>query len=79
MWKAVGLLVLVVFAVHFYMLARTGHTDPCRAAYTKLEFEALGAFKNGKRWLVEEEGDRAKFYESIERREILQCYKIALF
>jgi hypothetical protein len=79
MWKAVGLIGLAVFAIHFYMLARTGHVAPCAAAYAKLEYEALGDFKNGKRWLVTEAGERAADYEAIERGDIPRCYEIALF
>jgi hypothetical protein len=79
MWKAIIALIVIVFAVHFYLLARTGHFDPCDAAYTKLEYEALGTFKNQKRWLVPEDEERAKLYEAVKRRDILQCYKIALF
>ncbi len=79
MWKIILLLLAAVFGVHFYMLATTGHYDPCQAAYAKLEYEALGYFKNGKRWLVPEDEDRASLYDSIQRKNILQCYKIALF
>jgi hypothetical protein len=78
MWKVLVLPVAVFLLLHLYILFRTGHFDPCGAAYSKLEFEALGTFKSGKRWLVPEEGERAELYEAIGRRDIVQCYKIAL-
>jgi hypothetical protein len=79
MWRVTGWLALLIFLVHFYLLAQTGHLEPCNAAFAKLEFETLGTFKNGRRWLVEDNEDRAKLYGYIEQRDILQCYKIALF
>jgi hypothetical protein len=79
MWKAIGVLVLLACATHFYMLARTGQLDPCDAAYARLEYDALGTFKNSKRWIAPEDAERTKLCDSISRREIAQCYKIALF
>ena len=35
MLKAAGFLALAVAAVHFYMLARTGHIDPCEGSLRK--------------------------------------------
>ncbi len=78
MLKAIGFLVLVIFAVHFYMLARTGRIDPCDAAFAKLEYENIGYFKSKNRELVVDE-EQQPLYDYINRRDILQCYKIALF
>lgn len=77
MWKAAGILALAIFAVHFYMLARFGHIDPCDAAFAKLEYENIGRFKSGRRELVEDP-EQQPLYDSINRRSILQCYRIAL-
>ena len=79
MWKAIALAIVFVFAAHFYILARTGYFDPCEAAYAKLEYDALGMLKNKRRLLEPEDEDRAELYDAIKRRDILQCYKIALF
>ena len=78
MLKAIGLLVLFVFAAHFYLLARTGHIDPCEAAFAKLEYENLGDFKTARRELFIDEEQQILF-GYINHRDILRCYKIALF
>ncbi len=78
MLKAAGVLALAIFAVHFYMLARTGHIDPCEAAFAKLEYKNINYFKSKSRELVVDEEQR-QLFEYINRRDILQCYKIALF
>lgn len=78
MWKAAGLLVLVIFAVHFYMLARTGHIDPCDAAFAKLEYDNIGYFKSKRRELVVDQ-EQQQLYDYINKRDMLRCYKIALF
>ena len=78
MLKAAGLLALAIFAVHFYMLARTGHIDPCDAAFAKIEYENIGYFKSKRRELVMDE-EQQQLFDYIKRRDILQCYKIALF
>ncbi|MFZ1109279.1 MAG: hypothetical protein WAN43_13170 [Rhodomicrobium sp.] len=78
MVKAFALLVFAIFAVHFYMLAATGHIDPCNAAFAKLEYEHLGDFKNGRRELRMDEGEEA-LYQQINQRNILQCYKIVFY
>ena len=78
MWKAAGFLVLVIFTVHFYLLARTGYIDPCDAAFAKLEYENINAFKSKRRELVAD-GEQQQLNDYIKRRDILQCYKIALF
>ncbi len=79
MLKAAGFLVLVIFAVHFYMLARTGHIDPCEAAFAKLEYDNIGYFKSKRRELVPLDQEQQALYEDINQRRILRCYKIALF
>jgi len=78
MWKATGLLVFVIFALHFYMLARTGHIDPCDAAFAKLEYENIGYFKSQRRELVVDQ-EQQQLYDYINHRDILRCYRIALF
>ncbi len=78
MIKAFALLAFIVFAMHFYMLAATGHIDPCNAAFAKLEYEHLGTFKNAKRDLRMDDGEEA-LYQHISQRHILQCYKIVFF
>lgn len=78
MLKAAGVLALAIFAVHFYMLARTGHIDPCEAAFAKLEYENINYFKSKSRELVVDE-EQQQLFDYINRRDILQCYKIALF
>ncbi len=79
MWKVNALLVLSILLIHLYILLLTGHFDPCNAAYSKLEFDAVGTFKSKKRWIVEEDEERAKLYEYVARRDILRCYQIVLF
>ncbi len=79
MWKATGSLALVIFAVHFYMLARTGHIDPCDAAFAKIEYDNIGYFKSKRRELVPLDEEQQQLYDYINQRDILQCYKIALF
>ncbi|MGO9171080.1 MAG: hypothetical protein ACLP7P_03835 [Rhodomicrobium sp.] len=78
MLKALGLLLLFIFLVHFYLLARTGHIDPCDAAFAKLEYETIGWNKYKKREL-EIDPEQQPLYDEISRRHILQCYRIALF
>ncbi len=78
MLKAAGALALAIFAVHFYMLARTGHIDPCEAAFAKLEYENINYFKSKRRELVVDE-EQQQLFDYINGRDILQCYKIALF
>ena len=78
MLKAIGFLVLAVFAVHFYMLARTGHIDPCDAAFAKLEYDNISYFKSKSRELVVDE-EQQQLYDYINKRDILRCYRIALF
>ncbi len=78
MLKAAGALALAIFAVHFYMLARTGHIDPCEAAFAKLEYENINYFKSKRRELVVDE-EQQQLFDYIDGRDILQCYKIALF
>lgn len=78
MWKAAGILALVIFAVHFYMLARFGHADPCDAALARIEYQNIGYFKTKRRELVEDP-EQLPLYDYINRRDILQCYRIALF
>ncbi len=78
MLKAIGFLVFAIFAVHFYMLARTGHIDPCDAAFAKLEYDNIGYFKSKRRELVIDE-EQQQLYDYISKRDILRCYKIALF
>ncbi|MGO9460304.1 MAG: hypothetical protein ACLPWS_12140 [Rhodomicrobium sp.] len=78
MIKALALLLLVIFAVHFYMLARTGHIDPCDAAFAKIEYGNINDYKYKRRELVIDEEEQVLF-GYINRRDILQCYKIALF
>ncbi len=78
MLKAAGFLVLVIFAVHFYMLARTGHIDPCEAAFAKLEYDNIGYFKSQRRELVVDQ-EQQQLYDDINQRRLLRCYQIALF
>jgi hypothetical protein len=78
MWKAAGFLALAIFAVHFYMLARTGHIDPCGAAFAKIEFETIGRFKSRRRELVVDE-EQQQMFDDINRGDICRCYRIALF
>jgi hypothetical protein len=78
MVKAFALVVFAIFVIHIYMLAATGHIDPCEAAFAKLEYGQLSVFKNKKRELRMDEGDEA-LYEHINQRHILQCYKIVFF
>ncbi|MFY9639554.1 MAG: hypothetical protein WCD20_20510 [Rhodomicrobium sp.] len=78
MLKAIGFLVLAIFAVHFYMLARTGHIDPCDAAFAKLEYDNIGYFKSKNRELVVDD-EQQQLYDYINQRNILQCYRVALF
>lgn len=78
MLKALGILVLFVFVLHFYLLARTGHIDPCDAAFAKIEYGNIGDYKTKSRELVVDEEQQVLF-GYINRRDILQCYKIALF
>ncbi len=79
MLRASVLIVAAVLAVHLYILARTGNFYPCAAAYAKLEFDAIGTFKGGRRELVPEDPERANLYDAVEKRHILKCYAIALF
>ncbi len=78
MLKAAGLLALAIAGVHFYMLARTGHIDPCEAAFARLEYENIGYFKSKSRELVVDE-EQQQLFDDINRRNIVQCYRIALF
>ncbi len=78
MVKAFALLALIVLALHSYMLVATGHIDPCNAAFAKLEYDRLGDLKNGRRELRMDEGEE-ELYQHINRRHILQCYKIIFF
>jgi len=78
MLKVPALLLFSIFLTHFYILFQTGHLDPCEAAYAKLEFDHVNFYKNKKRELVIDE-DEQGLYDSISRRDILQCYKIVLF
>jgi len=78
MLKAAGFLALAIAAVHFYMLARTGHIDPCDAAFARLEYENIGYFKSKRRELVVDE-EQQQLLDDINRRNIVQCYRIALF
>jgi len=78
MLKALALLLFSIVLIHFYILFRTGHIDPCEAAYTKLEYDHVNFFKNKRRELVIDE-DEQGLYDSISQRDILQCYKIVLF
>ncbi len=55
MLKAAGFLALAIFAVHFYMLARTGYIGPCNAAFAKLEYDNINNFKSQRRELVVDE------------------------
>ena len=77
MSKALALLLFSIFVIHFYILFRTGHLDPCEAAYTKLEYDHINFYKNKRRELVIDE-DKQILYDSIARRDVLQCYKIVL-
>ncbi len=77
-WKVTGYVALAVFAVHFYLLARFGHADPCEAAFAKLEYGNATFFKNQRRELNMYEEQQPQF-EYINQRNIYQCYKIALF
>jgi hypothetical protein len=77
MLKAAGFLALAVAAVHFYMLARTGHIDPCDAAFARLEYENIGYFKSKRRELVVDE-EQQQLFDDINRRNILQCLPILL-
>ncbi|MGA7329759.1 MAG: hypothetical protein WBX25_36080 [Rhodomicrobium sp.] len=79
MWKAVGILLLLFAALHFLMLAQTGYMAPCNAAFARLEYEELDLFKNRRRWIDGDDKDRAALYDGINHREILHCYRIALF
>jgi len=78
MLKALALLLFSIFLIHFYILFQTGHLDPCDAAYAKLEFDHVNLYKNKRRELVIDE-DEQGLYDSINHRDILQCYKIVLF
>jgi hypothetical protein len=78
MWKALGIFVLVIAAVHFYMLAHTGHLAPCAAAYHKLETGNITDYKHQRRELIADPAEQP-LYDAIERGDILACYRIALF
>ena len=71
-------LALAIAAVHFYLLARTGHIDPRDAAFARLEYENIGYFKSKSRELVVDE-EQQQLFDEINRRNIVQCYRIALF
>ncbi len=79
MWKAIGLLLLLLAALHIFILGQTGYFRPCNAAFAKLEYEELGIFKNGKRSIEGEDKDRAGLYDQINHGDMLHCYRVALF
>lgn len=77
-WKVTGFVALAIFAVHFYLLARFGHIDPCEAAFVKLEYENITFFKHQRREL-DMYDEQQPLFEYIKQRNIYQCYNIALF
>jgi hypothetical protein len=78
MIKALGLAVFFLFVVHFYMLAQTGHLNPCEAAFHKLEMGNITDYKNKHRELIADPEEQP-LYDAINRGDVLACYRIALF
>jgi len=78
MLKVLGLFVLAIAALHFYLLAQTCHLAPCSAAYHKLETGNITDYKNQHRELIADPAEQ-RLYDAIERGDILACYRIALF
>ncbi|MGO9547269.1 MAG: hypothetical protein ACLPPF_21060 [Rhodomicrobium sp.] len=76
--KALGLLILFIALVHLFILFRTGHFDPCEAAFAKLELQNINYSKYKRRELDVDE-EQQPLYDQINRRDILHCYKIAVF
>ena len=78
MMEPLGIFSMAIAALHFYLLAQTGHLAPCPAAYHKLETGNITDYKNQHRELITDPAEQP-LYEAIERGDILACYRIALF